>query len=75
MNRDPEIPAEREITVGELIENARTGDLESSGGHSTVGIETGVVTSADLKQLATDVVKKSDARRGDRCRSSDPRGR
>lgn len=25
MNRDPEIPAEREITVGELIENARTG--------------------------------------------------
>jgi acyl carrier protein len=25
MNRDPEIPAEREITVGQLIENARTG--------------------------------------------------
>ena len=25
MNRDPEIPAEREITVGELIGNARTG--------------------------------------------------
>ncbi len=25
LNRDPEVPAEREITVGELVEHARTG--------------------------------------------------